>query len=451
MSRTLNLGSISTRILRIAKLAGESPTRCFLSLSHSIDASWLKEAYERTRKDGAVGVDGQTAEEYGKDLGKNLASLLDRFKSGRYYAPPVRRAYIPKVGGKRPLGIPTFEDKVLQRAVVMLLEPLYETVFLPCSYGFRPGHSAHQALEALRGGLMSMRGGWVLEVDIRSFFDNLRHRDLRRFLDGRVRDGVIRRTIDKWLRAGVLEEGSLHRSTLGTPQGGVISPLLANVYLHEVVDAWFEHEVKPRLYGEAFLVRYADDFVLVFALEADARRVWEVLPKRLARFGLELHPDKTRLLDFRRPSWMAGGSRKDRPGSFEFLGFVHHWGRSRKGNWAVMKKTASSRLSRTLQRINQWCRQHRHAPVDWQWERLSAKYRGHMAYYGVTGNIRALQNLRWLIRGIWRKWLNRRSQRARMSWRKFLLMEERYPLPRPRIVHQAVPPPSRPWYLVLVT
>src|SRR4051812_40685256 len=279
---------ISTRRQRIAELARQAPQAAFTTLAHHIDIDWLHEAYRRTRKDGAVGVDGQTAESYAADLEGNLRSLLDRAKSGRYQAPPVKRVHIPKGTGSqtRPIGMPTFEDKVLQRAVAMVLEAIYEEDFLACSYGFRPGRSAHDALRDLWRELMGLGGGWVLEVDIRSFFDELDHGHLRTFLDRRVRDGVIRRTIGKWLQAGVLEEGRLKHPVTGTPQGGVVSPMLANIYLHEVVDRWFEEEVKPRLGGRAVLIRYADDLVIAFAEERDARRVEEVLLKRLARFGL---------------------------------------------------------------------------------------------------------------------------------------------------------------------
>ena len=259
-----------------------------MSLHHAIDVEWLREAYRRTRKDGAVGVDGQSAEEYARDLEKNLESLLVRFRTGAYRAPPVRRVHIPKGDGRtRPIGVPTFEDKVLQRAVAMILEAIYEQDFHPGSYGFRPGRSAHDALDALWKGVMSYRGAWVLEVDIQRFFDTLDHGALRSFLDERVTDGVIRRAIDKWLKAGVLEQGAVTHPDEGTPQGGVVSPILANVYLHSVLDRWFETDVKPRLRGRAFLVRYADDFVIAFEQESDARRVMEVLPKRFARYDLD--------------------------------------------------------------------------------------------------------------------------------------------------------------------
>src|SRR5262245_4701408 len=296
-----NSTSVSTKQERIAELAKQSSQMAFTSLAYLMDLDWLKEAYQRTRKDGAVGVDGVTAEDYERDLEGNLQRLLDRMKSGTYQAPPVRRVHIPKGGSTtetRPLGIPTLEDKVLQRAVVMVLEPIYERDFLDCSYGFRPGRSAHQALEFFRNQLMNYRGGWVLEVDIRKFFDHLDHSHLRTFLRLRVRDGVLLRLIDKWLKAGVMEDGSVSYPEAGTPQGGVVSPLLSNAFLHYVLDVWFEQAVKPLLRERAFLVRYADDFVMGFRDRRDAQRVLDVLPKRFGKYGLTVHPTKTKLVPF---------------------------------------------------------------------------------------------------------------------------------------------------------
>ena len=288
--------TVSPKLERIAKLAKEAPDMAFTSLAHHIDIDWLREAYKPTCKNGATGVDGQTADEYAANLEDNLRSLLDRAKSGTYRAPPVRRVHIPKGDGTqtRPIGIPTFEDKILQRAVAMVLEAVYEQDFLDCSYGFRRGRSAHQALEALQHEAVRMAGGWVLEVDIQKFFDTLDHADLRELLRRRVRDGVLLRLIGKWLNAGVLEDGSLSYPDAGTPQGGVISPLLANVYLHEVLDVWFERDVKPRLRGRAFQVRYADDFVIQFSREDDARRVLAVLPKLFCKYGLTLVTEHAR-------------------------------------------------------------------------------------------------------------------------------------------------------------
>ena len=295
-----------------------------------MDIDWLKEAYRRTRKDGAVGVDGVTAEEYEQDLEENLHSLLDRAKSGTYRAPPVRRVHIPKGGSStetRPLGIPTLEDKLLQRAIVRLLEPIYEQDFLDCSYGFRPKRSAQQALQSFRDQTMDCqpKGGWVLEVDVRKFFDNLDHHHLRQFLQLRVRDGVLLRLIDKWLKAGVMEDGSISYPESGSPQGGVVSPLISNVFLHYVLDLWFENEVKPRLKGHAYLIRYADDFVIGFRYECDAQRVMAVIPKRFGKCGLTVHPTKTKLVRFCPPSSQTKDRHgaDDRPGTFDLLGFNH--------------------------------------------------------------------------------------------------------------------------------
>ena len=433
---------VSTRQQRIAELAKQCPAMGFTSLAHHIDLHWLYEAYLRTRPDGAAGVDGQTMADYAANLRGNLESLLNRAKSGTYRAPPVRRVHIPKGtrGDTRPIGIPTFEDKVLQRAVVMVLEAVYEQDFVNCSYGFRPGRSAHQALDALWQQTMGMGGGWVLEVDIRKFFDTLDHAHLRALLQQRIRDGVLLRLIGKWLNAGVLEQGNVTFPEAGTPQGGVVSPLLANVYLHYVLDVWFEREVKPRLKGRAFLIRYADDFVIGFAREEDARRVLDVLPKRFGKYGLSLHPDKTRLVSFQRPSPQdtpATASDRVRPGSFALLGFTHFWGRSRRGFWVVKRKTAQDRLSRALTTIAQWCRLNRHQPLPAQHQTLSQKLRGHFAYFGITGNSCALSRFRGAVVHIWKKWLARRRRRGFLSWTVFDRLLRRYPLPPAVAIHSA--------------
>lgn len=424
----MSSSNVSTKQQRIAELARIHPEVAFTSLAYHMDLDWMKEAYGRTRKDGAVGVDGISGKDYAENLEGNLQSLLVRAKNGdAYKAPPVRRTYIPKAdGSQRPLGIPTFEDKVLQRAVVMVMEPLYEQDFLNCSYGFRPGRSAHMALEAIWQGLMDMGGGWVLDVDIRKYFDTLDHAKLREVLDKRMKDGVLRRLIGKWLKAGVLDKGCLTHPETGSPQGGVISPMLANIYLHDGLDVWFENEVKPRLRGRAFLVRYADDFIMGFALEEDARRVLEVLPKRFERFGLTIHPDKTRLVEFKKPREPrdpSGG-----PGNFDFLGFTHYWGKSKNGNWVVKRKTAKGRMSRALTTIGEWMRKHRHLPVKEQWKTLNQKLVGHFRYYGITGNLKALACFRYEVVRRWRTWLNRRSQRARMIWERMTKLLNRYPL-----------------------
>jgi group II intron reverse transcriptase/maturase len=441
MTETLDSGNISTKLERIAELARKHPERMFRSIHHCIDLEWLAEAARRGRKDGAVGVDGQTWTEYEAKLEDNLQSLLERFKSGAYHAPPVRRVHIPKGDGRtRPIGIPTLEDKILQRAVAMVLEAIYEQDFMDSSYGFRPGRGAHDALQALWNGSMAMGGGWVIDADIAGFFDTLDHGHLREFLDRRVTDGVLRTTIHKWMRAGVLEDGAVRYPEAGTPQGGVISPLLANIYLHEVLDVWFEREVRPRLHGRALLCRYADDFVLVFEREDDARRVLDVLPKRFGKYGLRLHPDKTRLVRFKRPPLWSGKGRGDRrsgqrPETFDFLGFTHHWDVSLKKRWYVRRETAKTRLTRALTRIREWCREHRHDPVAEQSQALAMKLRGHYGYYGITGNGAGVARFFHEVTYAWRKWLGRRSQKAHLTWARFQALLARYPLPLPRVVH----------------
>jgi RNA-directed DNA polymerase len=433
MEETSGSVPISTRLERIATLARTLRDRPLTTLAHHIDLDWLREAHRRTRKDGATGVDGQTADEYAAHLEDNLRSLLERAKSGTYRAPPVRRVYIPKDSGEmRPLGIPTFEDKVLQRAVAMVLEAVYEQEFLDCSYGFRPGRSAQQALDVLHREASMMAGGWIIELDIRKYFDSIDHGRLREVLHGRIRDGVVQRLIGKWLNAGVLEDGAVTRSEAGSPQGGVVSPVLANIFLHTVLDAWFAKEVCPRLRGRAHLVRYADDGVLLFEYEEDARRVMAVLPKRFGKYGLTLHPDKTRLVAFERPDRMkrtrGRGDGPDEPGTFDFLGFTIHWGKSpMTGKWVVKTRTAADRFRRTLQRISQWCKTHRHDPLEMQQQALNQKLRGHYGYYGRKGNRGRCASLRYHVVLAWWRWLRRRSQRD-LSWEAMSRLLQRYPL-----------------------
>jgi RNA-directed DNA polymerase len=440
MASASELDPVYTKQQQIAELAKQSPAMGFTSLAHHMNLAWLYEAFLRTRKGGAVGVDGQTGADWEAHIRENLPSLLERAKSGTYRAPPVRRVHIPKGTGTetRPLGIPTFEDKVLQRAVVMVLEAIYEQDFLDCSYGFRPGRSAHQALQALWQQATSYGGCWLVEVDIRKFFDTLDQAHLRELLRLRVRDGVLLRLIGKWLKAGVWEEGCVQHPVTGTPQGGVISPLLANIYLHYVLDVWFEREVKPRLLGRAFLIRYADDFVMGFTCEEDARRVLDVLPKRFGKYGLTIHPDKTRLVPFHRPTSdpQTQGSCVIPPaGTFDLLGFTHYWGRSWKGNWVVKRKTAKSRFRRALAEIAQWCQRNRHQPIAEQHQALNQKLRGHYAYYGLTNNGRALARFRTAVTHLWRKWLARRDSGGPQPWSFFTRFFQRYELAHVKIVH----------------
>lgn len=428
---------VSTKMGQIATNARKLPEVSFTSLAHHIDLKWLYEAYKATRKDGAVGVDNQNGEDYAKELGPNLKRLLEEAKSGRYKAPPVRRVYIPKENKeKRPLGITTFEDKVLQRAVYWILNPIYEQDFYDCSYGFRQGRSQHQALETLWKGITNIGGAWVIDLDIRKYFDSIGWNQLLEILKLRVRDGVLIRLIGKWMNAGVMEEAKeIFYPEEGVPQGGVISPILSNIFLHEILDKWFRETVLPRLKGRALEIRFADDAVLCFEKKEDALRVMKVLPKRLEKFGLELHPEKTKLINFKRP-WKGNYKQGQRPGTFDFLGFTHYWKKSRKGNPVIGRKTNRKRLTRAIRKIHDWCKTNRHMKFREQHKKLTSKLRGHYNYYGISGNILCLKLFFLHAKRAWYKWLKRRSNRRDLSWDKFQRTLNWYKLPTPAIMHK---------------
>ena len=429
--KTLSFESVSTKQSRIAAQAKDCPDMVFTTLHHHIDIEWMLEAWHDVRKDGATGVDGVTAEDYGKDLEANLLDLMGRIKSGSYFAPPVRRHFIPKGDGtERPLGIPTLEDKVAQRAVLMLLEPIYEGDFLPCSYGFRPGRSAHDALSALRAGLAKEGLAWVIDADIAKCYDSIDHGHLRGFLDLRINDGVIRRMIDKWLAAGVLDKGVLRRPEAGTPQGGVVSPILSNIYLHHVLDRWMAEVAAPRI-GAFRLVRYADDFVIAFRNRRDGERVLAALGRRLARYGLELHATKTRFVDFRRKP----GTGHDGRNRFDFLGFTHLWGRSRRGHLVVRQITAKDRFARAVRSVWDWCKCNRHLPILEQHRHLAGVIHGHCGYFGLTGNGKRLASFRLEVVRAWRRWLGQRHRGSRLSWDRFNAIQALFPLPQAKVVH----------------
>lgn len=431
---------VFTKQQRIAQTAQQRPQERLTALNQYLDIPWLKAAYERLRKDSAPGVDGQTVAEYGQVLGSRLSDLLERAKRGTYRAPPVKRVHIPKENGEtRPIGIPTTEDKVLQRAVVMLLEPIYEQTFYDCSYGFRPGRSAHQALAQFWKEFTGAGCRWVLEVDIRKYFDSVDRKRLMELVGQRIGDGVILRLLNKWLQAGVMEAGTRQQAEGGTPQGGVISPLLSNIYLHEVFDQWFAEVVRERMEGRVFAVRYADDLVIGFTHRRDAERIYRVIFQRFEKYGLTLHPEKTRLVEFGRPeSRGPEGRPPSEPGTFDFLGFTHYWGKSRQGYWVIKRKTASNRLRRSIRAIGEWCRDNRHhGGMFEQFKILCRKLNGHYGYYGITGNGRALQQMRTATLKLWYKWLGRRSREARaMTWERMRkLLSDLFVFPQPRVVH----------------
>jgi len=429
---TLRSQTILADLQQIAQQAVERPGQVFTTLAHKLDVRLLQEAYRRVRKDGAPGWSGRTAKDYRKELKANLEDLHIRLKEKRYTAPPIKRIWIEKSNGKkRPIGLSEFEDKIVQKAVSMLLGAVFEQDFYPFSHGFREKHSAHDALKEIREGAMNQKSGWIIDADISGFFDNINHQQLREFVKQRVNDGGLIRLIGKWLNAGIIEGEVMTYSDQGTPQGGVISPVLANIYLHYVLDEWFVKEVQPRLKGKSFIVRYADDFVIGCENEVDARTVKEVLPKRFNRFGLSIHPEKTQLLSFASPqSWNENGSN-----TFDFLGMTHYWAKSLKGFWVVKRKTSSKKLTETIQSLRNWCRRNRHMSIEYQHQMLSSKLRGHFQYFGIRCNMRSMEViLHQAIRG-WRFWLSRRSHKSTINWEKFEQLLAKIPLPKPKIIH----------------
>jgi len=433
MTDALTSQGMSTGLQKVAERAQREPAGRFHSLAHLIDEELLVGAYHRLRSNAAVGVDGITKEQYGQNLEANLRDLLERLRTKRYRHQPIRRVHIPKEKGKtRPIGVSATEDKVVQNALREVLEAVYEQEFLDCSYGFRPGRSAHDAVRALTRAVDAGEANWILEFDIKSFFDSMCRTQLVEMLQKRVADGSMLRLVGKCLHVGVLDGAEFTTPDEGTVQGSTLSPLLGNVYLHYVLDLWFTQEVQPRLRGKSVLVRYADEAVLGFERQEDAERVMAVLGKRMASFGLTLHPDKTRLFDFRQPP-RSQGKGKGRA-IFDFLGFTWYWRRTRRGSWSVACKTGRVRLSRAIRSASEWCRCHRHLPVKEQHAALKRRVQRHFNYFGVNGNIGSLKQRVARVRRNWHKWLNRRSQRARLTWERFGDLLRDFPLPTPRIV-----------------
>lgn len=430
---------MSPELSRVVERAKNDPEARFNSLAHYLDEAALKRAFARIRKDAATGVDGVSKEEYAEHLDENIRDLNQRLRTQQYRHQLIRRVHIPKGPGSRetrPIGISTIEDKIVQGALREVLEVIYEQDFLSCSYGFRPGRSAHDALGVLDRMLYSERIRWVLEADIRSFFDSIDRKKLMELLQSRIADGSFLRLVGKCLHVGVLDGEEFTEPDDGTAQGSIISPLLGNVYLHHALDLWFEREVRPGLRGHARLIRYADDFVIGFTTKEDAQRVMAALGERMATFGLTLHPDKTRILPFARPSRTDKGAGASGPGTFDFLGFTFHWRATRKGNWVPAMKTRRASLRKTLLRVGEWCRRHRHLSRAEQHAALSRKLYGHYQYFGVNGNSRCLDKVLHQVKRLWFKWLQRRGQRKPIRWKRFGAYLARFPLPAPRIRKQ---------------
>jgi group II intron reverse transcriptase/maturase len=434
MEDTLRSQTISTQLQKIAHKAASNPELVFTTLVHLMDVEFLKESFHQVRIGGAVGVDKVSWMQYASNLDENLKSLYERLRNGTYRAQAVRRSWIDKDDGKkRPLGILVIDDKVVQRAAKTLLEAVYEQDFYEFSHGFRPDHSPHQALKELREKCIRNNVSVILDADVTGYFDNINRRLLKEIIKKRVNDGGLLRLIGKWLNAGVLDGEDLFYPETGTPQGGVISPILANIFLHIVLDEWYVKEIKPLLKGKTFLIRFADDFVFGFELESDARRVMNVLVKRFAKYGLTIHPEKTALIDFRNPSKRNDESeiKKD---TFDFLGFTHYWGKSRRGYYVIKRKTIGKRLRQRMKLIWHWCKENLHVKITEQVKTLRAKLYGHYQYYGIRGNYKMLEVYYEYLLYAWRRWLGRRTRNGYINNEKFDRILETFKLPKPRIV-----------------
>jgi len=428
---------VPSALERIRQVAEREKGERFTALYHHIcEPETLRRAYLSLKREAAPGVDGQTWRAYGENLEGNLLDLSARLKRGAYHAKPVRRVYIPKADGRqRPIGVTTVEDKIVQRAAVEVLEAVYEADFVGFSYGFRPGRSPHNALDALWVGLMRKKVNWVLDADIRGYFDAIDHGWLVKFIEHRIGDRRVVRLIQKWLKAGVLEDGARTWSETGTPQGGSASPLLANVYLHYVFDLWVQQWRRKQAHGDVIVVRFADDFIVGFEHREDAERFWAALRERFAQFGLELHPEKTRLIEFGRYAAERRARRGEgKPKTFDFLGFTHICSQERDGRFTVKRKTARERMRRKLKEIRAELRRRMHQPVPEVGRWLGAVVRGHTRYYGVPGNSRTIQTFRYRVMWLWRRTASRRSQNGPVTWARVNRWADTW-LPPAKICH----------------
>ena len=422
---------MSPQLLKVMDRAEKDPNARFNSLAHLLNEAALRRAFGRLRENAGVGVDGMDKAAYRENLDENISSLYERMKSGRYRHQAIRRVHIPKGNGKtRPIGVSTVEDKIVQEAMREVLEAIYEQDFLSCSYGFRPGRGAHDALRGWNQ-MANFEGiHWVVEADIKSFFDSIPREKLKELLNIRVADGSLMRLIGKCLRVGVLDGAEFSEPSDGTVQGSIISPLFGNVYLHYVLDVWFQEEMRPRLGGHARLVRYADDFIIGCSDRADAERVLAELQERMAKFGLTLHPDKTRVVPFNRP---RKGEPLENATTFDLLGFTMYWRQTRSGGWTMTMKTKKASLRKAIEGIGDWCQRHRHLSRTKQHAALSRRLNGHYNYFGVNGNTACLKKLYTQAKRLWLKWLRRRSQRKRLNWERFARYLKAFPLPQPRV------------------
>ena len=432
-----DIGKTWQKLSLISGHARRDPDFQFTSLAHLLNVEYLRDCYKSLNRNKAVGIDKVSWEEYGRNLGDNLELLVSRLKRKKYKPIPARRVYIPKnKTERRPLGISALENKIVERGITWILESIYEQDFLDCSYGFRPKRNCHQALKALNDLTMFQPVNHIVEADIKGFFDNVSHEHLMEFLRIRIKDTTLLNLIKKFLKAGYVDDGILVKPDAGTPQGSILSPMLANIFLHYVLDTWFETIVKSHVSGYCELVRYADDFVCVVRYANDAKRIERGLQNRFNKYGLEIHPTKSRNISFGRFERKNAKQQKRRSNTFDFLGFTHYCDRSRKGNFKVGRKTSHKKYSAKCRAMNAWLKAIRNQvkTKEW-WKILRAKLRGHFQYYGVSENYDGIARFyKFTIRTV-RKWLNRRSQKRKMNWDSYTKYLERYPLPKPKIVH----------------
>lgn len=428
---------METKLELIAQKAKEDKRLKFTALAHHLNEEFLMACYRELNQQSAPGIDQMTVQAYGENLAENIRKLVQRMKQNQYRPQPVRRTYIAKAsGGQRGLGIPTVEDKIVQRAITKILVAIYEADFLECSYGYRPGKSAHQALNALDKLIMTQPIHYIIDADIRGFFDNVQHGWMEQCLRQRIADPSFLRLIVRFLKAGVMDQGQYQASEKGTPQGGILSPVLSNIYLHYVLDLWFAKQMKKQLRGHAAEVRFADDFILCVEYEAEAKHILEQLRERLKKFGLELAEDKTRCIAFGRRATEQARQRHEKPATFDFLGFTHFGDKTRKGQFKVGRHTNRKKLRNKLKEINQWLKAVRNqAPMQAWWPILRAKLVGHYRYFGVSGNLTSLQRFHWRVLQMTYKWINRRSQKRSYTREGFSQLLKHYTLPQPRIYH----------------
>jgi len=425
------------KLALISERARREPRYQFTCLAHLLNEGFLKECYYSLGRDRASGIDGVSWKEYGKQLDENLNNLVTRMKAKRYKPLPVKRVYIPKnEHEERPLGLPALEDKIVQKAISRILEAIYEADFLDCSYGFRPERNCHQAIDAVDKTIMTKPINCVIEADIKGYFDNVSHKWMMEFLQVRIKDPSFLLLIRRFLKAGYFEAGRIVATEQGTPQGGNLSPMLSNVFLHYVLDLWFEKKARPHTRGACHLVRYADDFICMVQYIDDAQRIEQALRERFAKFDLELHPEKTRVISFGRYERQNAKRQSRRTNTFDFLGFTHYCDTSRKGKFIVGRKTSGKKFRMKCKEMNNWLKKMRNykQSKEW-WPILQAKLRGHYQYYGVSGNMQSLKRFYSLTLRMTLKWLNRRSQRKSYSWEGFYRYLDHYPLPEPKIVH----------------